>query len=76
MNYWWTADYGSARFARSPQVTFCASAVSAFKKEEKKSIVHGDINGTIMKKEALKLWMGLPADKRQLLLSNVWCVNI
>lgn len=26
-----------------------------------------------MKKEALKLWMGLPADKRQLLLSNVWC---
>ncbi|MDP8262378.1 MAG: hypothetical protein P9M13_03645 [Candidatus Ancaeobacter aquaticus] len=26
-----------------------------------------------MKKEALKLWMGLPLDKRQLLLSNVWC---
>lgn len=26
-----------------------------------------------MKKEALKLWMGLPADKRQLFLSNVWC---
>ncbi|MEA1896695.1 MAG: hypothetical protein U9N53_03415 [Bacteroidota bacterium] len=26
-----------------------------------------------MKKEALKLWMGLPIDKRQLLLSNVWC---
>lgn len=27
----------------------------------------------IMKKEALKLWVGLPADKKQLLLSNVWC---
>ncbi len=26
-----------------------------------------------MKKEALKLWLSLPADKRQLLLSNVWC---
>lgn len=26
-----------------------------------------------MKKEALKLWLGLPADKRQLLLSNFWC---
>jgi len=31
-----------------------------------------DIRG-IMKKEALMLWMGLPADRRQLLLSNVWC---
>ena len=26
-----------------------------------------------MKKEALKLWMGLPADKKQLFLTNVWC---
>jgi len=26
-----------------------------------------------MKKEALKLWMELPADKRQLFLGNVWC---
>lgn len=26
-----------------------------------------------MKKEALKLWLSLPADKRKLLLSNVWC---
>jgi hypothetical protein len=26
-----------------------------------------------MKKEALKLWLGLPADKRQLFLSNAWC---
>jgi len=26
-----------------------------------------------MKKEALKLWMNLPADTRRMLLSNVWC---
>ncbi len=26
-----------------------------------------------MAKEALKLWQGLPADTRRLLLSNVWC---
>lgn len=26
-----------------------------------------------MAKEALKLWMGLPADTRRMLLSNVWC---
>jgi hypothetical protein len=26
-----------------------------------------------MSKEALKLWIGLPADTRQMLLNNVWC---
>ena len=28
-----------------------------------------------MENEALKLWMGLPADIRRMLLSNVWCVE-
>gem|GEM_PF-4685006 len=28
-----------------------------------------------MTKDALKLWMGLPADIRRMLLSNVWCVE-
>ena len=27
----------------------------------------------MMAKEALKLWMGLPADTRRMFLSNVWC---
>ena len=26
-----------------------------------------------MAKEALKLWMGLPADTKRMFLSNVWC---
>ena len=31
------------------------------------------IKGPDMAKEALKLWMSLPADTRRMLLSNVWC---